>query len=77
MYSIDRHILYEHLLYVATSFKNVSITYDVMVNDINFEEGLINLEKGPKRFDWIFATDGAFSETRQLMVERGGFEVEE
>ena len=34
MYSIDRHVLYEHLLSVATRFTNVKIEYDVKVNDI-------------------------------------------
>lgn len=36
MYSIDRHVLYDYLLNVASAFKSIKIKYDERVNDIDF-----------------------------------------
>jgi 2-polyprenyl-6-methoxyphenol hydroxylase-like FAD-dependent oxidoreductase len=65
------------LLDEAAKFNNIEVVYDALVTDIIFEEGIINLEGKTKKFDWIFATDGAWSETRKLMHDKVGFEIEE
>lgn len=61
MYSIDRQILWDHLHAVATQFSNITITYGAKVNDIDFENAVVKFENQERKFDWVFATDGAFS----------------
>lgn len=61
MYSIDRQMIYEHLIELSKTFPNIKMFFNSKITDIHFEEGILILENGPKSYNWIFGADGGFS----------------
>lgn len=51
----------------------INLLKGAKVSNIDFEGGKIEVNCEMKSYMWIFAADGAFSQTREQMVQQKGF----
>jgi kynurenine 3-monooxygenase len=67
--TIDRKILNTHLIDSATAFEHCHIHYDSTLEQIDFIGKTVNICKRSTiethQYDYLFATDGVFSKSRQ------------